>query len=583
MRRPQWCLLLLTSLVGVGALPGSARADLAFPRGIYWAWERTAPMAKQMKLDLWQYVERQVAELHDRDHMNLIWTVNIGTQDLIRLSAVAAKHGVQVAGTPEPVLWYRTDRSPAGIAKTAGDSVKLLKGANGLAAYVLIDEPTLWEMDQMENLRAALRKADPTRQVVVVTMVGTTDAARLRTHFPVLTTDCYPFFAAGDPNGPNTPAASKAYYRNTCDALAAALAREGRALWAMPQCFVETWGPWYYGPDMSIIEQPGAYSHWRQPTVGEIRWQIWQAIASGAKGVVFFLLHPEPLEGHDKPSTAAAAPEGVPRLTKEVNTGQGGALLNPDGSPTPQLKATAAAFADCERLEKTLAGMKPLDTPVAFAGGPLHLGLFRTADGAACVAVVNDDTDRDTVGRITLLPGVASATDLRTDQKLSVATGADGLPTVTVNLKPGDGTLLALSWDGPEPALTFSEDFSSPQGPVGATGGGREIDVKGFGVGWSYALTPTRTAQPGTPMTVDLDVKQIAGEGSGAAYLVYDAWFPEGKEAVELSAMTDGKTFGRISIDAPNQPIRIPANATQLRLKLAPEAGLRSLRVVRGK
>ena len=50
----------------------------AFPRGVYWAWERTAPMAKMMKLDLWAYVDKQAADLSARDHVNFVWPVNIG-------------------------------------------------------------------------------------------------------------------------------------------------------------------------------------------------------------------------------------------------------------------------------------------------------------------------------------------------------------------------------------------------------------------------------------------------------------------------------------------------------------------------
>ena len=555
-------LLLMLGLSAACAQGGAP----VFPRGIYWAWEFTAPMAKQRHLEMWDYVDKQAQELSQQYHMNYVWTVNIGTKDLIKLAGICAKYGIQVAGTPEPVIWYRTDRSPAGVEKTARDSVNLLKDAKGLAAYVLIDEPTLWEIDHMENLRAAFRRLDPTRDVIVVTMVGMTDATRVRTHFPVLTTDCYPFFAAKDPNGPNTPEISRAYYRNTLDTLAASLAREGRSLWAMPQCFEETWGPWYWGADMHLHAQPGAYLHWRQPTVGEARWQVWSALASGAKGIIFFLLHPPVSDELLKPSKAAAAPEGLPRVAQETNTGQGGALLNIDGTATPQLTAVAEAFAV---LEKGDTGrLQPLRAPLAFAPAPLHVGLLQAPgdDSHVHAIIVNDDTDRETEGVVTFLPGMTY----------------NHLPSTKVKLRPGEGTWIKLDCEpGKEPKVTFSADFSSPQNPVAATDGEVHIGTKGFGVGWDYTLGATKATQPMTPATLDFEVKQLAGEGAGTAYLVYDASFPPGKEAIQVDASTDGKAYNRFSVDAPNTPIAIPKDATKVRMRLAPEAVLRGLWCVR--
>ena len=70
----------------------------------------------------------------------------------------------------------------------------------------------------------------------------------------------------------------------------------------MPGAFAEIWGDWYYDKDMNVVVQPGAFLNWRMPTAGETRWQVWEGLASGAKGVIYFVLFPP---GNDRGASSA--------------------------------------------------------------------------------------------------------------------------------------------------------------------------------------------------------------------------------------------------------------------------------------
>ena len=64
----------------------------------------------------------------------------------------------------------------------------------------------------------------------------------------------------------------------------------------MPQCFVDIWGPWKYDERLDEVMLPGAFAHWRQPSVGEARWQVWTAIGAGVRGFFWYVYLPPPVD-----------------------------------------------------------------------------------------------------------------------------------------------------------------------------------------------------------------------------------------------------------------------------------------------
>jgi hypothetical protein len=555
-----------------------ARAEF-LARGVYWPQERVAWLAQRAGLDPWAWSERVIADLHDSQHCNLIWVVNADTDTVKRLSEIGAKHGVQVAGTPEPIIWWRENRTPEFVAKCAEDSVARFREAEGFGGYVLIDEPRPWEFPYLDAIRAELVRRDPSRLTLMVTMWPDTPAAISRTGFPIVTCDIYPFFADGSPNGPNPAPVSRAWYRLLTESYARRCQQAGKTFWVMPGAFIEFWGDWYYDDQMQVVAQPGTHLHWRMPTVGETRWQVWQGLLAGSKGVVFFVLHPP---GNDRraDSAATAAPaDNLPRLTGNLATGQPAALLNIDGSATPQLTAVGQAFADVERLERLLQTLELAGFEAVFPAPPLHSQTFHGPEGDLYAIVVSDSTEAEVTAPLSILPGIEGVRDLRADKDLPLALGGNSLQQASLTLRPGDGTVLHLQAPAARrPVPSVVEDFSGPA--IAGTLDGARVRVGSLGWGVEkHEVVQAGEDPEGPPGTLTCEVARLTGDPrvhrpSGPIYLVYSGRGREGAECVELGSSTDGKTFERLSVDEFGKPIVVPRQATHLRFTIAHGGGL---------
>jgi len=571
--------------LSLALLPATAgRADAVSPLGVYWPQERVGWLAQKAGLDPWEYQDRVLARLHDEHACNMIWVVNIGTDDLVRLCALAAKHDMVVVGTPEPIIWWRQHRTPEFAVKCAEESVKRLAEALGFGGYVLIDEPRAWELPYLDAIRAELERLDPRHPTIMVTMRGDTPPAIQRTDFGIITSDIYPFFADRSPNGPNPAPVSRAYYRLCAEAFGGQCQARGKTLWMMPQAFSEIWGDWYYDAQGHCIAQPGAYLHWRMPTVGETRWQIWEALANGAQGVIFFVLFPP---GNDR---TAESPPGqpldnpFPKIAETANTGQPAALLNADSTDTPQLTAMGEEFAAIERLMPVLRGLQLSPFPAVVVEPPLHARTLRDGAGNLHAVIVNDSTDEPTTAEVAVLPGISGLRDLKHDTDIALTAGhQDALRRATLALAPGEGTLLQLVAEpARRPIATCVEDFTAPQ-ITGALAGG-EVRARRlpWGVGWAYEVVPSAE---GMPATLTCDVTTLTGDPkvhrpSGPIFLIYEGRKPAEGEGVELSYSSNGQTFTRANVDAFGQPTAIPNEASHVRFTVGTGAGLTSFCVV---
>jgi len=554
-----------------------AMAAELFPRGVYWPQERVEWLAARAGQDVWTYTDRLLAELHDRQHCNFIWVVNIGTDDLKRLAAAGAAHGVQVAGTVEPVLWWRQHRTSEFAVKCARETADRLSRTDGLYAYVLIDEPRKWELSYLDEVRRELGLLDSTRPSLTVTMTIDTLAAIQGTGFPLITTDIYPFFSDGNPNGPNPAPASREYYRETAGFFAQQCAEVGKTFWVMPGAFAEIWGDWYYDKDMNVVVQPGAFVNWRMPTAGETRWQVWEGLASGAKGVIYFVLFPP---GNDRTASSAPGPpagdDSLRKVAETTPTGMPAALLNIDSTPTPQMTAMGEAFRDLERLAPVLQGLSRCDVQAVFAGEPFHCATFRDAKGSLYAIVVNDNTDQRVTGDVTVLPGIERVRDLRTGEELTLkAERKDALQRAVASLEPGGGTLLELVADpARRPLATAVEDFSVPV-IAGEVSDARVIFAPlNYRIGWSHDLAQVDNSRPGT---LTCEVSTLTGDPkahrpSGPIYIVYRG--RPGSGAVELSFSADGESFATAGANEFDAPIVLPPEARYLRFTIRGGAAL---------
>jgi len=542
-----------------------------FIRGVYWPWERTAPTAQNAGMDVWQFSDKVLRDLKEQSHVDVIWVVNINVKDALHLAELADKYHIGVMPVTGSIYDYRGVRSAAAARSIAEKTVSTLGNAKGIAAYVFIDEPQRGEISYLEEARAELAKLDPARPSIVVSMTWQTEAVVRQTKLPFIITDTYPYFGDNSPNGPNTPTQSRDYYSLASQRVATFGQETGKSSWMMPMVFSDIWSDWHYDKNRNAVAEPGAYLHWRMPTIGETKWQIWQAIEAGNKGVIFYVLFPTPnprrsaqdakdMKGYH---VAKPAPDW-PHFNKETSLNYGTGLLYNDGTPTPQMKAMGEVFATIEPQRELLERLQPAP-PVAFANAPFHASTFQDpATGHTVIVAINDNTDSAVTGQIKVLPTIASARDLISGEVIN-KTNNDPKVLSTPSLKIGAGEGAILDLGKVDASLTYSEDFSI-QFTAGKFSNIQKVLLP---VDWGLGYSVEAKADGATGQ-LQYKMSQVAGDWKrmgGRLYLVYNG---SGKAAqnVEVSVSSDGEKFQPLSTDEFNQPVAIPQGTTEVRFAL---------------
>ncbi|MEN6304647.1 MAG: hypothetical protein ABFD96_18090 [Armatimonadia bacterium] len=429
-------------IVGLLLLCATCSAVLAadeafFPLGTYWPWERLCGHAERLGVDKWTLVDQRLDDMKAHQ-MDTLWVVNLNIKDLGPLAERVAKRDMKLI----PALgelhynlewrrnnWEYLEKESRRALEAAGSSPAIL-------AWALCDEPRRNIVAEVELFRQKFEQWGAKQPGIVVTMWPDTPTYARETGFPYPCTDIYPFFSDKNPNGPNPANVSRGWYRRQVETTVKAALEKGRVPWVMPQMFADIWGPWKYDEkgDMTIL--PGGVLHWRVPTVGETRWQVWSALGLGAQGVIFYV-HESPVKDNaDKPPYEGKTfPESM-KATAAAPMGSGG-LIRPDGSATPQYDALTATFADVRKLLPVLRGAKPLDIWPVQVAAPGWVGVLKNeALKKTYYVVVNDDTDRPS--ELKLTGEVKGLTDLRTGEALK----ADAAGVVVVKLGAGEGTVL---------------------------------------------------------------------------------------------------------------------------------------------
>lgn len=561
----------------------SAQTAPAFPLGVYWPVERVGWVARNAGYeDEWRFQEDLLQRLRAEFHVNTVWAVNGGTRHWQKLLELGERADVAMLVTPEQFIWARDDRRPGAAEAAAKAAFEALGGYPALAGYVLIDEPRAWEMSQMEAFRIGLAALDPARPSVMVTMTGDSDAAALGTRAAVLCTDVYPFFAPRSPNGPNRPDWSRGYYRGMVRRLVRLARESGKTPWIMPQAYAEVWGPWHYDQAMNVVLEPGAYHHWRMPTVGETRWQIWTALVEGAKGIHFFVLFGASNDRRPgDPPPERNFPDTWPRATELTPTGLPEALLRPNGTPTPQLEAIGAAFAFIERHADLLARLTPTPAQLVWAEPPLTArSLVDPTDGRHYAVVCNDDTDQRAEARLGSALPLANALDLRTGARLAgVPDPQTGGSVLTLTLEPGDGTVVALeAAPGAAARALYSADFRVSV-PI-RTDGLRVVAARApYGMGWDHFLAPAEEGKAGSG---EIDLDRVAGKTGREAMTILARLFGQGAagEPLRLEASAGDGAYEASTDSAGERPWRVPPGPTRLRVTVPAGGRLDGLELV---
>jgi hypothetical protein len=433
------------------------RSPQFFPLGVYWAGE-FVPRGADGKHDY-----AKIGPLLDSlkaHHCNTIWLTHTGAAEAAEFARHAAKRGIylvaslgELAGNEHGVRQPAHYRGlPERILKTWGDAPKPI-------AWGLGDEPRTEYMHQMKGFTEEwARSGEP---VTTVVMAGELAAAGMLMKQTFLCTDIYPFFTAGNPNGPDTISESAAYVHQAGRRALAWAQRNGIEYWFMGQIFQEPWGNREVDEQGNIVYLPGAAAHFRMPTVAEVHWQNWAALATGARGLIHFIF----TFGEQKSLTdpnAKPLPHGVKEKT---NSGSPGGMVYHDGRPTPQYTAMGESFGVIAKLTPLLKQIAPVESlaeeQLAFhakgwipPGDIVQVMKSRTPQ-KYYVIVANGEVDNPEPRAIPVNfpPQVVKVTDLRTGEAVALTDKQElawepvcaPFQQARILLPPGHGTLLELT------------------------------------------------------------------------------------------------------------------------------------------
>ena len=359
-----------------------------------------------------------------RHHMNAIYVSNGATTKLEDVLPLAEARGIRLIyqGTSASNLYYlhfsdpeaRKNAFQTQIVPAASKLLPKLRDCWGVAAWSLTEEipPTISQ--ELADYYKLVRELAPAQPPTVLHNNLQAAQVDLETNRPlVITHDSYPFFWA-PMHGPSNPRRSLAHYRSRVSDYYRLCRKYGASLWMMPQAYG-------YRPEPTL--DPPHYNYRtgaRAPEPGEIKLQGWVAIAEGATGLMYYLY--------------LANQPGVQ------------ALRSSEWQPSDRLKAVGELFERVARVAPLLCrlerdykeeGFVEINTTTALA----HTFVKRNGfpGGARYVVVASTDGFKSQTVKV----------DLNTMNK--VYDLVEGRPylsgAVTLELAPGEGTLLAVGTD----------------------------------------------------------------------------------------------------------------------------------------
>jgi hypothetical protein len=174
-----------------------------------------------------------------------------------------------------------------------------------------------------------------------------------------------------------------------------------------------------------------------------MRWQVWAGLRCGSQGFFCFLSTPPTPD----PKTAQAESPKVDWtnvLVKQPTDAGPAALINCDGTATPQLVAMGKAFRELAPHRELIRRWELSQEPYAEAAAPLSCASFtdpQTKD--RYVVVTNDDWTKPAEGTVKLKGPGGTVGDLISGKPFKVTNPADAV-SVTLYLPAGGGTILGL-------------------------------------------------------------------------------------------------------------------------------------------
>jgi len=259
---------------------------------------------------------------------------------------------------------------------------------------------------------------------------------------------------------------------------------------------------------MNVVIEPGTYHHWRMPTVEETRWQIWEGVRNGCRGVVFYVLWPAKNdwdgkgEVPEKMAKTAARVKGLkwPVVNKQVKTEMPEALMYINGVPTPQMREMGRTFGVISEIENLLMSLKDADFPAAFVEDTFTTATFISQADSTCryVVVVNDNLKEAQQKKILFMPNIKRVEDVIAKKELAVREeNSSSLAGSLLTLEAGGGTLLRLEFVDEKPGhILFDEDFSIATMGLQTKNVVRHPVKRAFNTGWEWIVQKEKDLSP---------------------------------------------------------------------------------------
>lgn len=482
-------LLTFSLLLLVSFAAAADELKDAFPLGVYWAWERNGANAAAAGTDRTNYVANALA-LCKAKNCDTVWIVNgPGKPDAPYFLDMCEKAGMKALINSSLMGYFvwGHDGDEAKVVQQLTKTAAAVGEKPALLGYILKDEPLHCSVQQIDYLHDLAKRIDPHhRDSTVVAMTPQIQTYLEDTSLPVLCMDIYHFGGNRSHLIPAPQRTSKGCYRATCQNAVTVAERRGKHVWIMPQSFCEIWGLTYYDDAGRQWCDPGTYIHWRMPTAAETRWQAWEAVRAGAKGVVFFLLNPneerkeaDVREGgkgyknaqkslkwfvsHDFMTDKRRIESEKTELPPET------ALTRCGGKSTPQFDALGEAFGRIAKAKDRLLKSRCAPFPVFFSADPdcatatfaIHRSTFNIQPSTSHLGViVNDELNGAAREVVVSVPSNVESVREIGGGAYALSEAKDGLRTFALTLEPGDGRCVEATFkDGYAGMQLLHEDF----------------------------------------------------------------------------------------------------------------------------
>ena len=609
---------IVAALVAATALGAGAKGlREVFPLGVYTGWERNGYNAQVAGVGESEYVDRLLGICRGFS-CDTIWVVNGPRKNRGEFLAQCEKHGMKaLLNSDLQTLFYQPftgdwNDLDAKIAK----SVAELAGFDSFLGYVLKDEPATPTVDQIDAFAKALKRADPAkRDSLVVASPWSFQPFLESSSLETVCTDIYyfggdkaggkPFCADGDIPAPSDQ--SLWWFKRTARNAVKAARRCGKNPWIMLCAFGGGDGNIYLDGRRRYMAA-GSYHLYRMPTPAEIKWQAWESVRLGFKGIFYYVLTTERtweskeemlLEKNAKMvkarfDRAKRSASGRPRLEErdlEIDYALG--LMCPGLEPSPQFAAVGDVFARLARHRARLLAAEPADFPAFHACDPIcRAATFMWDDTTDRLGVlVNDDVSAAREVEVLVPSATTQVRDLN-GGVFELSPARDGMKSFKVSIAPGDGLLARISFANGHAGMGLCrEDFDRihrrgrPEEGVGeGRPGGSDygifaetsLKLKEGADSSRPAWRISRLATTGRPWNVSLLNLNIDKKQAWVR-LTLDGDFLDG---VSLSSVirNDEKNEQTFWKSGDPLPVTLPVGTTDLKIRLAnPKTEVRDL------